>query len=34
VPSVARLARAVKPDTSDEQLTAYYSEANLREILY
>ena len=34
VPSVARLAKAIKPDTSDEQLTEYYSEANLRKILY
>ena len=34
VPSVARLAKAIKPDTSDEQLAEYYSEANLRKILY
>jgi PPOX class probable FMN-dependent enzyme len=34
VPSVARLAKAIKPDMSDEQLSAYYSEANLRKILY
>jgi len=27
-------AKAIKPDTSDEQLTEYYSEANLRKILY
>lgn len=34
VPSVARLAKAIKPDMSDEQLCEYYSEANLRKILY
>src|ERR1700712_1005199 len=34
VPSVARLAKAIKPDTSDEQLADYYAEDNLRKILY
>jgi PPOX class probable FMN-dependent enzyme len=34
VPSVARLAKAIKPDASDEQLADYYAEDNLRRILY
>jgi PPOX class probable FMN-dependent enzyme len=34
VPSMARLARAIKPDMTDEQLEDYYSEDNLRKILY
>jgi len=27
-------AKAIKPDTSDEQLNAYYAEDNMRKILY
>jgi PPOX class probable FMN-dependent enzyme len=34
VPSVAQLAKAIKPDTSDEQLAEYYAENNMRKILY
>jgi predicted pyridoxine 5'-phosphate oxidase superfamily flavin-nucleotide-binding protein len=34
VPSVARLAKAIKPDMSDEELDRYYEEANLRKMLY
>jgi uncharacterized protein len=34
VPSMAQLAKAIKPEMSDEQLNEYYSEANLRRILY
>jgi predicted pyridoxine 5'-phosphate oxidase superfamily flavin-nucleotide-binding protein len=34
VPGMARLARAMKPDMTDEQLEDYYSEDNLRKILY
>jgi PPOX class probable FMN-dependent enzyme len=34
VPSVAKLAKAIKPDMTDEQLETYYSEENLRRILY
>lgn len=34
VPSVARLAKAIKPDMSDDQLDAYYAEHNLRKMLY
>jgi PPOX class probable FMN-dependent enzyme len=34
VPSVAKLAKAIKPDMSDEQLDEYYSEDNMRKILY
>ncbi|MGH3637412.1 MAG: pyridoxamine 5'-phosphate oxidase family protein [Myxococcota bacterium] len=34
VPSVAQLAKAIKPDTSDEQLAEYYAEDNMRKILY
>lgn len=34
VPSIAQLAKAIKPDASDEQLNEYYSENSLRKILY
>jgi uncharacterized protein len=34
VPSVAQLAKAIKPDMSDDQLDAYYAEDNLRKMLY
>jgi PPOX class probable FMN-dependent enzyme len=34
VPSVAQLAKAIKPETSDEELEKYYSEENLRKLLY
>ncbi|MGV0811492.1 pyridoxamine 5'-phosphate oxidase family protein [Mycolicibacterium boenickei] len=34
VPSVAQMARAFKPDQSQEELDAYYSEDNLRKMLY
>lgn len=34
VPSVAQLAKSFKPDMSQEQLDAYYSEDNLRSMLY
>ncbi|MEE6163868.1 MULTISPECIES: pyridoxamine 5'-phosphate oxidase family protein [unclassified Mycolicibacterium] len=34
VPSVAQLARAFKPDLSQRELDDYYSEDNLRKILY
>jgi len=34
VPSVAQLAKAIKPETSDEELEKYYSEDNLRKLLY
>lgn len=34
VPSVAQMAKAFKPDQSQEELDAYYSEDNLRKILY
>ncbi|WP_319453505.1 MULTISPECIES: pyridoxamine 5'-phosphate oxidase family protein [unclassified Mycobacterium] len=34
VPSVAQLAKAIKPDMSDEELERYYSEDNLRKLLY
>ena len=34
VPSVAKLAKAFKPDLSDEQLDEYYREDNLRKLLY
>ena len=34
VPTVAQLAKAIKPDTSDEELQKYYSEENMRKILY
>jgi hypothetical protein len=34
VPSVAQLAKAFKPDLSQRELDDYYSEDNLRKILY
>jgi PPOX class probable FMN-dependent enzyme len=34
VPSVAQLAKAFKPDLSQRELDDYYSEENLRKILY
>ena len=34
VPSVAKLAKAIKPDTSDEQLDECYAEENMRRVLY
>lgn len=34
VPSVAQMAKAFKPDQSQSELDAYYSEDNLRKILY
>lgn len=34
VPSVAQMAKAFKPDQSQEELDAYYSEDSLRKILY
>jgi uncharacterized protein len=34
VPSVARLAKAFKPDLSQAQLDEYYRDDNLRKILY
>ena len=34
VPSIARLAKAIKPDQSDAELDEYYSEQNLRRVLY
>jgi PPOX class probable FMN-dependent enzyme len=34
VPSVAQLAKAIKPDMSDEELDSYYQEDNLRKMLY
>ena len=34
VPSVAQLAKAYKPDLSDEALREYYQEDNLRKMLY
>ncbi|MGV0807132.1 pyridoxamine 5'-phosphate oxidase family protein [Mycolicibacterium setense] len=34
VPSVAQMAKAFKPDQTQEELDAYYSEDNLRKILY
>ena len=34
VPSVAQLAKAIKPDMSDEALDEYYQERNLRKMLY
>jgi PPOX class probable FMN-dependent enzyme len=34
VPSIAQLAKAIKPDMSDEQLKEYYNEDNMRKILY
>lgn len=34
VPSVAQLAKAIKPDMSDAQLQEYYSEDGMRKVLY
>ncbi len=34
VPSVAQLAKAIKPDMSDEQLHEHYAEDTMRKILY
>lgn len=34
VPSIAQLAKAIKPDLSDEQLETYYAEDNMRKVLY
>ena len=34
VPSVAQLAKAVKPDMSDADLEKYYAEDNMRKALY
>ena len=34
MPSVAQLARAIKKDMSLHELETYYSEDNLRKILY
>ncbi|MCG7608078.1 MULTISPECIES: pyridoxamine 5'-phosphate oxidase family protein [Mycobacterium] len=34
VPSVAQMAKAFKPDQSQAELDAYYSEDNLRKVLY
>lgn len=34
VPSVAQLAKAIKPDASDEELKRYYDEDNMRRVLY
>ena len=34
VPSVAQLAKAIKPDQSDADLEKYYAEDNMRKILY
>ncbi len=34
VPSVAQLAKAIKPDMSDEQLYQYYAEESMRKVLY
>jgi uncharacterized protein len=34
VPSVAQLAKAVKPDMSDADLEKYYAEDNMRKVLY
>ena len=34
VPSVAQLAKAIKPDVSDEELKRYYDEDNMRRVLY
>jgi hypothetical protein len=34
VPSIATLARAIKPDMTDEQLDEYYAEENMRKVLY
>ncbi|MDT5081046.1 MAG: uncharacterized protein QOJ80_5683 [Mycobacterium sp.] len=34
VPSVAKLAKAIKPDMSDAELDKYYEEDNIRKMLY
>jgi len=34
VPTVAQLAKAIKPDMSDQQLEEYYAEDNVRKVLY
>jgi PPOX class probable FMN-dependent enzyme len=34
VPSVAQLAKAIKPDMTDAQLEEYYAEGTLRKVLY
>ena len=34
VPTVAQLAKAIKPEVSDEELQKYYSEENMRKVLY
>ncbi len=34
MPSVAQMAKAFKPDQTQQELDAYYSEDNLRKILY
>ena len=34
VPSVAHLAKAIKPDLTDQQLDAYYNEESMRKALY
>jgi PPOX class probable FMN-dependent enzyme len=34
VPSVAQLAKAIKPDMSDAELDRYYEEDNIRKMLY
>lgn len=34
VPSIAQLAKAVRPEMSEEQLDAYYAEDSLRKLLY
>jgi hypothetical protein len=31
---VAQLAKAIKPDASDEELKRYYDEDNMRRVLY
>src|ERR1700712_1798260 len=34
LPSVAHLAKAIKPHLSDQELTEYYAEDNIRKVLY
>lgn len=34
VPTVAQLAKAIKPDVSDAELERYYAEDNMRKLLY
>jgi len=34
VPTVAQLAKAIRPEMSDEDLTKYYSEDSMRKVLY